>query len=185
MKSSIPAKSCLSKSFPLSPTKIPKSSDTLESTSTVELPSSLREHFEKTKDFEWTDDSPTKDHLSKNLNSSLQQSKEKMISFSDSIYKDDQDLQLIETSKRDSSKEKVDESITGLLDAPDIFYRRGVFDNHLERIIEEVSNEAFSSFLNQSTVFLNSSLQKHTREIGIHGSLDNLSKDNLISLKAK
>jgi hypothetical protein len=72
-----------------------------------------------------------------------------------------------------------------LLEAPDIFYRRGVFDNHLERIIEEVSNEAFSSFLNQSTVFLNSSIQKHNKDIGFQGSTDNLSKDNLISLKAK
>ena len=67
------------------------------------------------------------------------------------------------------------------LDPSDIFYRKNIFDNHLERIIEEVSNEALSSFFNKSTVFMNSSLQKPQRE-GLQGSRDNVSREGFLSL---
>ena len=159
-----------SKPFDFSP-KVQKSSKTLNSTSTVELPSSLREHFEKTKDFEWGEDSPKEASL-----------EEKTLRETPAEF-DVDDLRLLESAPTIDaiSRELFERTVLGCVEAPEIFYRKNIFDNQLERIIEEVSNEAFSSFLNKSTAYLNSSLQKQN----LNASAENLSKDNLVSLNAK
>ena len=191
MRKSTQSKPSLSKSFPIS-NNDPRSSETLESNSTVELPSSLREHFEKTKDFEWIEDfSDTSPMISSgNLNISGKYLQNQEFS-SQSIFEEKlKNTGQIEDISNDLLgegneiyKDLLSRSLMGCIETPEVFYRRNIFDNQLERIIEEVSNEAFSSFLNRSTVFLNSSMNKPAREI--IGSVENPSRENLLSLNQK
>lgn len=174
---------------------VPSSSETLDSSSTLELPSSLREHFEKTKDFEWMEDSPIKNQLSQNSASDpsicSKENPSKTGSGSLLLFGESRECPLVTVhsdyaleqpggeaglEKRGGGKPSM-----SYLDPSDIFYRKNIFDNHLERIIEEVSNEALSSFFNKSTVFMNSSLQKPQRE-GLQGSRDNVSREGFLSL---
>ena len=190
-----------SKSYPISTNEL-RSSETLDSTSTLELPSSLREHFEKTKDFEWAEDFTYSSPMLSSTNPvySMKRIKIKnpqdcIESNSGSIYEDDIKEETLNQDFQNSSnelglseadetyKELLSQSLVGCMEASDIFYRKNIFDNQLERIIEEVSNEAFSSFINRSTIFLNSSMNKAAKKT--IGSGEDPSKDNLLSLNQK
>ena len=150
------------------------------SNSSDELPSSLRERFENTEDFEWVEDFPIDQDLG-HLSSSL-----KLISHRSSLLDDtkedltNESLNNVDNEERRVQRETdrlLGDTLMGCLQkSNDIFQRKNIFENNLERIIEEVSNEAFSSIFNKSTLILNSTLKKRTKGTLLNISFENINK---------
>ena len=51
------------------------------------------------------------------------------------------------------------QTLMGCLESQDVFQRKNLFEGQLEKIIEEVSNEAFSSMFNPSTLVFGSEIK--------------------------
>lgn len=79
------------------------------------------------------------------------------------------------------------EGLKDLLRVKDSLIKSGHLEYKLDKIIEEVSNEAFSSVFNRSTLIMNSSMKRGTKETFTNFSFENLNmkKDEIMSMYNK